>query len=210
MTYLIGHIDPEHAFGINKQQHLDNDMTVEYIPQYDFHTLDIYKFDAIIIPNFVDQLYFHQHRTLLEEYLNTKKVIVFFGHLFKPWLPNTSLFMPQPIQHFSDYAVYPNNDSAIYAHVEVDDMTFNKGVAGFFARGYYQTRPEHEIHLTFRNGHVVTYVDRNATSGTLFIHAGRSLLGYVDQNKTTDYISQQFMTWLKQEISNLSGGKTNE
>lgn len=210
MTYLIGHIDPEHAFGVTKENNIDKEVIVEYIPQYEIHKLDIFKFDAIIIPNFVDQEYLYRHKRLIDDYLNAKKVIVFFGHLFKPFLPKTALFMPEHINHFSDYSLYPNNDSSIYANVDTDDMTFNKGVAGFFARGHYQTQPEHEIHLTFRNGHVVTYVDRISTEGTLFMHAGRSLLGYTAQNKTTDYISSQFTAWLKQEITSLQGGEFNE
>ncbi|MFQ3852994.1 hypothetical protein ABLV90_04845 [Staphylococcus sp. 2S1] len=210
MTYLIGHIDPEHAFGINKESDIDKEIIVEYIPQYEFHKLDIFKFDAIIIPNFVDQEYLYRHKGLINDYLNTKKIIVFFGHLFKPCLPKTALFMPEHIHHFSDYSLTPKHDSSIYANVKTDDMTFNKGVVGFFARGHYQTQPEHEIHLTFQNGHVVTYVDRISTEGTLFMHAGRSLLGYKAQNKTTDYISGQFITWLKQEIISLQGGKINE
>ena len=31
MTYLIGHIDPEHAFGVTKENNIDKEVIVEYI-----------------------------------------------------------------------------------------------------------------------------------------------------------------------------------
>lgn len=42
MTYLIGHIDPEHAFGVTKENNIDKEVIVEYIPQYEIHKLDIF------------------------------------------------------------------------------------------------------------------------------------------------------------------------
>lgn len=46
-------------------------------------------------------------------------------------------------------------------------------------------------------------MDRSSTNGTILVHAGRDLLGYTDENKSTDRIRPQFLAWLEKEIQTL-------
>ena len=105
-------------------------------------------------------------------------IVIFCGHLFRKWLPGTSLFMPKKINGYKDYFVEPNAEAPLFNGIEIDDIVFNKGVAGFFARGYYYPPENTEICLTFTDGKVITYIARHTTNGTIIVHAGRNLLGY--------------------------------
>lgn len=203
MNLSIGRLDPGHAFGANGQMVKISDLEIKKISQYSLDNDSLSDINVLIIPNFVDQEFLYANKQVIENFLAAKKIIVFCGHLFRPWLPGASLFMPERIQHHTDYNVYPQNNTPIFEGVSTEDMTISKGVAGFFARGHYHVTDEQEVHLAFKSGHVVTYVDRTATNGTIVVHAGRPLLGYTGQNKTTDRIRPQFLAWLKQETARL-------
>lgn len=193
-------LDPGHAFGVNGRMQKDTGNEAKIIDQYDFAHENLEKVDVIIIPNFIDQEFFYNQREKIAAFLEEKKIVVYCGHLFREWLPGCGPFMPQLIRNYKDYEVFPTANSAIFKGVTTEDMTFKKGVAGFFARGFHYAPDNAEILLTFANGRPVTYVDRSTTKGTILVHAGRDLLGYADENKSTDLIRPQFLAWLETEV----------
>ena len=98
---------------------------------------DLFDYNVLMITYFVDQEYLYKNKKIIEDFLNEGKVAVFCGHLFRKWLPGCSLFMPKKINSYKDYLVQSVPGSPLFEGVEVEDMVFNKGAAGFFARGYY-------------------------------------------------------------------------
>ena len=98
--------------------------------------------------------------------------------------------MPKRLNSHKDYLVQAIPGTPLFNGVEVDDMVYTKGVAGFFARGYYYAPENAEVCLTFTDGKVISYIDRHTTNGTIIVHAGSNLLGYKNQNKTTDKINK--------------------
>lgn len=205
MTVKTAFIEPGNAFGNNTEIYPGENIIINQVPQYEISTYDFNDSDVIIIPSFADQENLYMHKNVIEKFLEDGKIVVFFGHLFRPWLPGASLFMPEKIKHFSDYNLYPQNDSKIFKGVMTEDMTFKKGVAGFFARGYYHADEQCDIHLRFKSGHICAYADRHSSAGTIFVHAGRSFFGYHSEGKTTDLLRKQFISWLEEEVSALKG-----
>lgn len=193
-------LDPMHAFG-EKRRHSKESWKV--IDQYDFEMEDLSNVDILVIPNFIDQEYLFTQKKKIEGFLANKKIVVFCGHLFKTWLPGVAPFIPERIQSFSDYEVFHTaNNSGIFEGVTTEDMTYNKGVAGFFARGYHPIAHDVEVLLRFKSGHPVTYIDRSSSVGTILVHAGRDLFGYHSKNKTTGKIPPQLYAWLEREVRN--------
>lgn len=205
MKLQILELSASHAFGI--RDIIKTDDYVSVIDQYELDSTDLSKYDVLLITYFADQEYLYKNKNIIENFLNEGKVVVFCGHLFREWLPGCSLFMPKKINGYKDYFVKATPNSPLFNDVKVEDMVCNKGVAGFFARGYYYAPKESEICLTFTDGKVISYIDRNTTNGTIIVHAGSNLLEYKNQNKTTDKISVQALDLLKSEVY---GGKNNE
>ncbi|MFY0519402.1 hypothetical protein [Lysinibacillus sp. UGB7] len=203
MPFTMLKLDPGHAFGVNGRMQKDTGSEARIVEQYDFAQKDLNEIDVLIIPNFIDQEFLFTQREKITSFLAQKKIVVYCGHLFREWLPGCGPFMPQLIRNFKDYEVFPTAQSTIFEGVTTADMTFKKGVAGFFARGYHHAPANAEILLTFANNKPVTYVDRSSTNGTILVHAGRDLLGYADENKTTDRIRPQFLAWLESEVQAL-------
>lgn len=192
-------LNPSHAFSVKEPA--DNSLNITVIDEYELETTNLSPYNVLYITEFVDQEYLLNHKEVISEFLNNGKVVVFCGHLFRNWLPGCSLMMPKKINSYKDYYVHPVPGAPLFESVEVEDMVYNKGVAGFFARGYYQAPKGAEVCLTFTDGKVITYIDRHTTNGTVIVHSGRSLLGYKSDRKTTGKIRIQTLALLEQEVA---------
>lgn len=202
-------LDPGHAFGVDNMTHPFMQQHFHFIDMYDFEQTDLTPYKAIVVHDFVDQLYLYKHRDRIEAYLNAGNIVIWSGHLTTDWLPGCSHFIPKPINNFSDYNVSIVQPHPVFNGVTTEDMTLNKGVAGFFARGAHLPLPKHaEALLTLPDGFVTTYIDRHTTNGTIFVHAGRDLFSQRDQQKTTDRIHTQLLEWIHAEHAAI-GGRTH-
>lgn len=200
-------LDPGHAFGLENRT--DKFMLENFtlVDQYELGTLDLQPFKCIVVHDFIDQEYMYRQREKLEAYLNAGNIIVWAGHLVKGWLPGCAIFKPKQITKHSDYDMSFVVEHPIFAGASTDDMTYNKGVAGFFARGSHTPIPTGaEALLTLPDETCTTYIDRVTTNGTIFAHAGRDLFSQRGQGKTTDCISTQLLTWIHDEAKRLKEG----
>lgn len=202
MELNILELSPSHAFGLKGINKPEDFLSV--IDQYELHTTDLSKYNVLLVTDFVDQEYLYKQKNLIENFLNEGKVVLFCGHLFREWLPGCSFFMPKKINSFKDYLVKTIPGSPLFEGLEVEDMIHNKGVAGFFARGFYYPPENSEVCLTFTDGKVITYIDRNTTKGSIIVHAGRNLLAYKDSKIARKKIGEQTIALLRKEIA---GGK---
>lgn len=197
MELNILELCPYHAFGY-KTELLSGPHTK--IVEYEFANVQLDSYDVLVVTDFADQEYLYKHKEKIEQFLNDGKIVVFCGHLFREWLPGCMPMMPKKIRGHQDYLVKVPENSPIFNGVKVEDMVYTKGVAGFFARGYYLPPKNAEICLTFTDGKVITYIDRETTNGTVIVHAGRNLFGYEQRKNTTNRITSQFIEVLKKEV----------
>ena len=198
MELKILELSASHAFGAREVEKIDSYISV--IDEYELESTDLCNYNILMITDFVDQEYLYKHKQIIENFLNEGKVVVFCGHLFRQWLPGCSLFMPKKINSYKDYFVQPVPGAPLFDGVEIEDMVLNKGVAGFFARGYYYAPEKAEVCLTFTDGKVISYIDRHTTNGTIIVHGGRNILGYKNAKNTTKKISEQALALLQEEV----------
>mgnify|MGYP003557520504 FL=1 len=198
MELKILELSASHAFGAREVEKTDSYISV--IDEYELESTNLSNYNILIVTDFVDQEYLYKHKQIIENFLNEGKVVVFCGHLFRQWLPGCSLFMPKKINSYKDYFVQPVPGASLFDGVEIEDMVLNKGVAGFFARGYYYAPEKAEVCLTFTDGKVITYIDRQTTNGTIIVHGSRSILSYRDATNTTKKIYDQLLDLLKEEV----------
>ena len=198
MELKILELSSSHAFGAMDTTETDSYITI--IDEYEFPETDLSNYNVLMITYFVDQEFLYKHKKLIEDFLNEGKAVVFCGHLFRPWLPGCSLFMPKKINSYKDYYVQAVSGAPLFNGVEMEDMVFYEGVAGFFARGYYYPPEQAEACLTFTDGKVISYIDRHTTNGTILVHSGRGLLGFKNAKNTTKKISEQVIDLLQKEV----------
>lgn len=201
-SLLIAALDQGEEYSFDKKiQSQPFAGSVELVDIYDLAGLDLERYCGIVIPSTADQEFLLKHRQIIRDYLDSRRVVVFCGHLFRPWLPGASNFVPKKIGSYKDYAVkVVPKQHPIFAGVLDHDITFRKGVAGFFARGHHVSPPGAEVLVAFEDGTPVTYIDRKTTKGTILLHSGNDLLGYYGEGeKTAGRIAGQLVKWILEE-----------
>lgn len=173
------------------------------IDAYDLPSCDLSCYKAIAIPGLIDQEFLLKEKDLIRRFLDSGKVLVFCGHLFRPWLPGGSNFVPRTINSYQDYMVSVHQPHPIFEGVKPDDMTFNKGVAGFFSRGHHPVPAGAEVLLTLPDGEPIVYIDRYSTRGTILVHSGNDLFGYMSPERNSGRIGPQLIQWIRDEYKQL-------
>lgn len=186
----------------------------DYLNQYDLSLENLAPYKCLVITDNCDQEYLFEKSDVITAYLNEGNMLVFSGNIATPWLQGTSLFVPKKINSFKDYEVQIPMVNSIFADVEIDDLVFRKGVAGFFARGHHVAPEGADVYVTLGEGRPVTYVDRVSTKGTIVVHAGSSLFSYTAEGNsnmgsgtTADKIGPQFVQFCEYEIEALEEKK---
>ncbi len=187
----------------------DSDTTV--IDQYDWPTYDAlskgHKF--LIVDEYVDQELMLKHKEKLQQFLDAGNILFFAGHLFRLWIPGAGCFIPKPISSYKDYKVEMIGHP-VFDGVRSEDITYNKGVAGFFCRGHHPLPEGAEVMLELAGGIPITYTDRNSSKGVIVLHAGRNLLSKGKPDNTSARIRPQLLAWLYKEYKALQDRKAVE
>lgn len=202
-------LDPGTFFVDQQRQHPLVRDAVETIDIYDLPDVDLSRFAGLFVPGLADQEFLWRERARIRAFLDGGKVLVFSGHLFRPWLPGGSAFVPKAIRSFRDYLVQIARPHPIFEGVDPQDLTFRKGVAGFFSRGHHPPPDGAEVLLTLAGGEPIVYLDRHSTRGTILAHAGNDLLGYASAGTTAGRIVPQLLRWMRQEVTALQEGRSD-
>lgn len=170
---------------------------------YRLPDLDLDPYHALHISGMVDQEFLSQQKDVIARFLDAGKVVVFCGHLLHPWLPGCGTFVPASVTSYRDYVVHLVTPHPVYEGVDARDLTFRRGVAGFFARGHHPPPPGAEVLATLAGGQPITWIDRTTTNGTVFVHAGNDLVEFADDS-TAARLGPQLLDWVDEEARRLA------
>ncbi|MDE7316637.1 MAG: hypothetical protein K2N12_02745 [Helicobacter sp.] len=154
------------------------------------------KHCAIVIPADIDEVHLHNHKEMIETYLENGGILVSFAQNFLPWLPGNSLYTK---------AQTPIKDRFIFASphcitegIRDYDINSIKGVKGFFSRGYFQPPKDACIFLYDDQQHCVGYIDSTTTNGIILATAGADLFGYpLLDNNTCKRLGINVLLWIE-------------
>ncbi|MDQ3824986.1 MAG: DUF4159 domain-containing protein [Actinomycetota bacterium] len=150
---------------------------VDRLDCYAIGSVDLAQYPALIVTPNADQEHLARQQRVLRDYLERGGVVVFGGHLHRDWLPGASAFVPLTNRSLDGYRVVEVADHPIFRGMGTE-MTFRRGVAGFFARGHHPLPPGAEVLTRLFGGEPATYLDRVSTAGTIVVQATSDLLSY--------------------------------
>ncbi|WP_282350931.1 phosphate starvation-inducible protein PhoH [Haloferax volcanii] len=176
------------------------------IDQYDLLETELSRFAGVVISSHADQDYLYRHRDVIREFLDVGGVVVFSGHLATRWLPGAAPFVPRDIEDHTDYVVSEVTSHPVFDGVSMDDLTYQRGVAGFFARGHNPPPAHATAILELPGGEPVVYVDDETTDGTIFAHSGNDLIGFGRRETSAARVPRQLVSWIRTESDVAVGG----
>jgi hypothetical protein len=151
---------------------------IERIDCYTLAAAELARYTVLIVTSTADQEHLARHRGVIRSFLEDGRVVIFGGHLHRDWLPGASPFVPLTGRSPESYRVAQVADHPIFRGIGLDELTFRRGVAGFFARGHHPVPDGAQVLTRLAGGEPATYLDRVSTAGTILVQASSDLLGY--------------------------------
>lgn len=173
-----------------------SDPRLEPVDLYTLPEVDLGRFAALVVSPLADQEFLYRYRQVVAEFLDAGRAVIFGGHLLRTWLPGAAPFVPLPRPSRRAYQVVEVAEHPIFAGVHPDDLTFRRGVAGFFARGHHPPPPGARVLTRLAGGEPATYLDEVSTPGAILVQASSDLLGYTASlDSTAARIPGQLLDW---------------
>jgi hypothetical protein len=125
----------------------------------------------------------------------------FNGHMLRTFLPGLGIYVPLEKPKRADYALTRLDEHAIFAGIDQKSLEENKGVAGFYGRGY---NPLPEGGLAVNGiGPELRPVDwewSRPEGGRIFSHAGNDLGGMSGESGAGALLTERTIAWSAGEI----------
>jgi len=169
---------------------------VELIDDYQLDDLGLEAYSALLVSMHVDQRLMASRRDRLDRFVEQGGTLVANGHVAHVFLAGLGPF--QPIENYrrADLVVNREAPHPVWAGVSTEQLTFRRGVAGCYGRGwhrppegaaiYHSLGPERwPLDFTYRLGR-----------GRVLFHGGNDLWQGMSGNDSTRRIAPQLLRWI--------------
>jgi hypothetical protein len=169
--------------------------------------VDIYRLPAtdltgvrgLITAAGADQIFLERHRDLLTGFVRAGGRIAVMGHAVTAFLPGLGVWRKLTYSGPKDLAISLGDPHPVWEGVDPVDLSFRKGVSGFYARGYADKLPADALIAT-RIGRLALPLDYiyPLGAGQVLVHGGNDLTNWKDDPNTSARMTPQLIDWLVQ------------
>lgn len=155
---------------------------------------------AVLVPAHADQRGLLARRDTLQAFLFEGGTLVFNGHVAYPLLPWLSPFEPAAPAGLDGLRIHRAAEHPVFDGVLAEDLTFRRGVAGFYARGSNPPPPQAQVLNTIGPQRLpVDWLLTLPGGGRLLMHSGNDLWMYAGGQDSAARIVPQLLHWLQGE-----------
>jgi hypothetical protein len=173
---------------------------IEVVDQYEAEHLDWSRYRGIIVPNRTDQRHLASLTSRFDAFLDGGGVVQLDGQLVQPFITGLQPFEPLFEKGLAGLTVHRSADHPVFEGVEEDDLTFRRGVAGFYGHGHSPPPPGAVvIHRVGNAGVPLDWMWRRPAGGTVLMHSGNDLTNFADGSNSAARIAPQLVRWMLAE-----------
>ncbi|GAB85710.1 hypothetical protein RVF83_23430 [Gordonia rubripertincta] len=178
------------------------DVSAEVTPVdlYSLDEVDLTTVRGVLINGNCDQIFLERRRDLLTEFVTAGGRVAIMGHPLTRFLPGLGKW--RKLQYFGpkDLAIVSGDAHPVWEGADPVDVSFRRGVSGFYARGYSDKLPEGAVvaNRIGRNALPVDYV-YPLGAGQVLVHGGLDVGVHQEDPNTSARIFPQLLTWLAQQ-----------
>ncbi|MFT4921657.1 MAG: hypothetical protein ACI8XM_000861 [Haloarculaceae archaeon] len=195
----IGFLDPDDAFTRRFVETPFFERHLNRIDMYDLPGTQLSAYAGLVVSSQADQELLYRNRHQVRDYLDAGGVVAFSGHLSRRWLPGAACFEPKDIDSHADYEVVEATPHPVFESVSMADLTYQRGVAGFFARGHNPPPAHATTLLRLADGEPVVYLDTESTAGTILVHSGNDLISFGRRSSSAARVPEQLLDWMRSQ-----------
>lgn len=158
---------------------------------------ELARYDAILVPAHIDQRGLARREAALTRFLDKGGTLVFNGHLVYPML-GLAPFVPSQGGHKDDLIVESVNAHPVFDGVDDYDISFRRGVSGFYGRGGNPPPAGAIILHRMKTDHApLDWFWERPQGGRILMHAGNTMWMYLGDDTSAARIAPQLLAWLK-------------
>lgn len=173
---------------------------VEEVEQYRLDRLDLARYRAVLVSTHHDQRHLQARGAQLEAYLAGGGTLVFNGHVVRPFLRGLAPFVPSKGPGVEALRVRRLAEHPVFDGVTAEDLTFRRGVAGFYGRGCNPPPPgARPLNGVGPEALPLDWELAWPGGGRLLMHAGNDLWMYEEDASSAARLGPQLFDWLTAE-----------
>ncbi len=157
---------------------------------------------GVLVPAHIDQRALQKHQPLLQRHLDNGGRLVLNGHMVHLCLAWLKPFVPLPERNQVGLQITRLADHPVFDGVDPRDLTYRRGVAGFYGRGHNPmpdgARP---IHGIGPEQHPLDWELPLHSGGRVLMHSGNDLWMYAADATSARRIAPQLVNWLKEGVT---------
>lgn len=153
-----------------------NDHTITVIDQYELTEDALSDADGLLLSQHLDEHHMAECTPLLDRYLRQGGSISLNGPLYQPYLDGLGAYAPLPSGRAQDWILRLGTQHAITDGLLADDLTYRRGVIGFWARGSFPV-PLGSTVLTYMVGDdtPADFIWNRSGGGSVVVHPGNDV-----------------------------------
>lgn len=169
---------------------------IDEIEHYALETADLSAYRALLVPAHLDQRFFGTLTAKVSAFLDGGGTLVFNGHVAWPMLPELAPFEVLPKVTLETLEVHRITAHPVFEGVDTRELTYRRGVAGFYARGH-NPPPQGAVALNGLGPERVPcdWLYHRPAGGRILMHAGNDLWMYAGAADSTARIVPQLCRW---------------
>lgn len=144
----------------------------------------------------VDQVDLMERRNAIARMLDAGGRMAINGHVLRAYVEGLAPFVPLKAPRRADYVLTRLNDHPVFEGITAGQLEANRGVAGFYGRGY-NPPPAGATPLTGLGPEnlPIDWIWQRPQGGALFMHAGNDLWGVGDDSGVKRLIAERLVRW---------------
>ncbi|GAB0152948.1 hypothetical protein [Marinobacterium sp. BA1] len=166
---------------------------------------DLRASQVLLIEAHIDQKALLGMKDGLMDCLNAGGTIVFNGHLVYPLIDGLEPFQVAAGRGRDDLVVERVHTHPVFDGVDCQDLSFRRGVAGFYARGANPPPVDAQVlHRLKQDGSPIDWVWQRPEGGQVFMHSGNTMWMYLNDKSSPARIAPQLLDWVCASASELT------
>jgi len=165
------------------------------VGMYALDEVALADYRALLIGMHCDQLYLVGRRARIEDFVSTGGTVLVSGHVAWPFLSGLDRFRPIADYRIADLEVRRESEHPVWAGVAPEDLTFRRGIAGFYGRGWHKPPPGATVIHSLGARRLPLDFAYAIGRGRVLFHGGNDLWTYLDAGNSAERMMPQLFDW---------------
>lgn len=174
----------------------DTGRHVRLVDEYELDEIRLDRHAALLVSMHADQRFLATRRARLDRYIRGGGTIVANGHIAYDFLDGLSFFQPIENYRLADLIVNSEAPHPVWAGVSTHELSFRRGVAGFYGRGWHRAPEGAQIHHSLGAERRPLDFTYRLGRGRVLFHGGNDLWQSMSGDDSTSRIAPQLLSWI--------------